>query len=135
MNAIESDESRRPLLIVTYRGLASTVEFEAFLSRVGDWLARKERYFLVFDRSMADMPTAIQRRRMAEWTTWRCAELGRFCGGAAFVITSPLIHGAFRAVLWLQQLPYPYVVVATQSEGVAWCRHQLDTTSTPARPA
>lgn len=125
MTAIEYDESRLPLSIVTYRGLASMVEFEAFIARVDGWLTNGQRYALVFDASRADVPTALQRRRLAEWTASHRKDLARLCVGTAFVITSPLIQGAFTAVLWLQPLPYPHQVVATRKEGEAWCRKQL----------
>lgn len=126
MNGIEFDESRLPLMVVTYRGTASTVEFEAFLDRLGGCLVRGQRYALLFDASSAGAPPALQRRRMAEWTASHRGDLTRLCVGTAFVITSTLIHGALTAILWLQPLPYPHVVVASRREGEAWCRRQLD---------
>ena len=135
MTAIEFDQSRVPLSVITYRGLASTVEFDAFIARVDGWLGERQTYALVFDVSRADVPTAVQRRRLAEWTASRRQELTRFCLGTAFVITTPSIRGAFTAVLWLQPLPYPHEVVASRQEGEAWCRKQLDARSSSTKSA
>ena len=135
MNAIEFDESRFPLVVVTYRGIASTVEFEAFLARIGGWLAKGRSYALVFDCSSAAVPSALQRRRFAEWTASHRGDLERLCVGKAFVITSPLIHGALTAVVWLQQLPYPHQVVATRKAAEAWCRGQLGARHSSGQPA
>lgn len=135
MSVIEFDQSRLPLAVITYRGLAPMVEFEAFITRVDGWLRNRQTYVLVFDVSRADVPTALQRRRLAEWTALRGQDLARFCLGTSFVITSPLIHGAFTAVLWLQPLPYPHEVVASRKEGEVWCRKQLDARRLSARSA
>ena len=53
------------------------------------------------------------------------ALLRTYSAGSAFVISSPLVRGGLTAILWLQALPSPFIVVATRPEAESWARAQL----------
>ena len=42
--------------------------------------------------------------------------------GVALVISSPVVRGMLKAILWMQPMPQPHVVCATVEEGLAWLR-------------
>lgn len=120
MENITFDESRLPLVVVTFRGDATTEEFEEYLRRLSANLARKQPTAIVIDsREFAVMPAA-QRKRQAEWIDETRVVRTRYTLGTAFVINSPLIRGALTAIFWLTKYDTPYVVVPTLEEAEAW---------------
>lgn len=125
MENITFDESRLPLVVVTFRGTASTAEFEEYLRLLRVNLGRRQPTAVVVDsRKMVTM-SAAQRKRQAEWIDSNREDLLRFTRGTAFVINNPLMRGALTAIFWLTRYETPYVVVATLEEAEAWALAQL----------
>jgi hypothetical protein len=112
MGSIHVDDSGLPLIVVTFDGSVDDPEFERYLSRLDGLWKRKARSAIVLDgRKLND-------------------ELLRtYSVGTAFVISSQLVRGGLTAILWLQPLPTPYVVVATRLEAERWARAQLETSA------
>lgn len=120
MENITFDESRLPLVVVTFRGTATSAEFEEYLRRLSANLDRKQPTAIVIDsREFLVMPAA-QRKRQAEWIDATRTVRTRYTLGTAFVINSPLMRGALTAIFWLTKYDTPYVVVATPEEAEAW---------------
>lgn len=67
MENITFDESRLPLVVVTFRGAATTEEFEEYLRRLSANLARKQPTAIVIDSREFSVMPAAQRKRQADW--------------------------------------------------------------------
>lgn len=120
------DDTRHPLVVVTFEGQLTDDEMTKYLedmeTRV---LGRRMPYAVVVDATRSRGIDARQRRIQADWLRRHEAEIRRFNRGTAFVITSPIVRGALTAIFWIQPLPSPHVVVSTFDQAEAWCRAQL----------
>ena len=135
MSSIEFDDSRFPIVRVTFVGVVTSEEFERYLDSMTKLLLRRQMNVMVLDASRAGLSPPIQRRRQAEWMKEHDAELRRYSKGTAFVITSTLVRGALTAILWLQPMPTPHVVVSTIEEAETWARSKLRDAGVEIRPA
>jgi len=132
MGAIRVDESRFPLMVVTFEDTVDDDQFGAYLATLDAHIARRVRCAFVMDATRAGRTSAVQRRRQADWMKENEHVLRTYSAGYAFVISSPLIRGALTAILWLQPMPAPHVVVGTFGEGERWARAQLENPSRAA---
>lgn len=124
--AITIDDSRHPLVLVTFAGTATDAEFQSYLERMETLvLQRRETNCTILDASRAGDTPAKQRRMQAEWLKRNDALLKAYSVGTAFVITSPLVRGLLTAILWLTPMPTAHVVVASIDEAEAWARARL----------
>lgn len=120
------DDERRPILLVRFEGSSTDAEFEAYLAamlRLG--IDRKEKTVTIFDSRVDTTSTAKQRKMQADWLATHREALKRYSLGSAFVIPSTLLRGALTAILWLQPLHAPYVVVSTLEEAETWVAARL----------
>jgi hypothetical protein len=84
-------------------------------------IEERRRYAAVIDISRTDVPSAAERKRVAEGMAARDAGISRFCAGTAIVLTNTLLRGAVTAVLWMRPMKHPHAIVATRQEGKALC--------------
>ena len=125
MKSIDVDESRLPLLMVTFRGNSTNEEFEEYLRLLDVNLDRRQATAVVVDSRHATLIPAAQRRRQAEWLETRKSDMRRYLKGTAFVIENPLIRGGLTAIFWLSRLDTPYVVFGTLRAAENWASEQL----------
>ncbi|MFT5353910.1 MAG: hypothetical protein ACI9KE_001110 [Polyangiales bacterium] len=131
MENITFDESRLPLVVVTFRGTVTAEEFEEYLRLLCVNLARRKPTAVVVDsRKMVTM-SAAQRKRQAEWIDSNREDLCLFTRGTAFVINNSLMRGALTAIFWLTRYETPYVVVATLEAAEEWALARLSEASAP----
>ena len=126
MGSIHVNDSGFPLVVVTFEGSVEDREFDRYLAHLDTLLERQKRSVIVLDAARATRTPATQRRKQAEWMKENQALLRTYSVGTAFVISSPLVRGGLTAILWLQSLPTPYIVVATLAEAERWARAQLE---------
>lgn len=122
MANIDFDDSRFPLVIITFNAAAPRDEFMAYLDRMDALSARGERIALVYHAR----PAATSRDNMdlqIEWLKKRRDLLANRCVGCAFVLESVAQRFLLSAALMFQLLPY--TVSATVPEAVAWAEGQL----------
>lgn len=123
---ITIDESRRPIVLVTFVGTASDAEFDNYLRGMTEQiLARREKTVTILDALRSDQTSAAQRRRQAEWLKSHAEDLRRYSLGTAFVIRSALVRGALTAIFWMQPLDRPHTIVASLEEAETWGRDRL----------
>lgn len=121
MDSIIVDDSRYPLLFVTFHGLPSEDEFERYLVRIDEIrIQRGGVTATIMDATRSRGATPKQRRRQAEWLKSNFAVLERTSAGTAFVIDSAIVRGVLTAILWVQPMPGPYTIVATVGEAERW---------------
>lgn len=122
---IDVDESRFPLVVVSFRGVVSDEKFDAYLASMTRRLRRQERYATLIDATQAGQIPALQRKKQAEWQRDHTELLRAYTVGTAFVLGSPIIRGFLTAILWLQPLPSPHHVATTLDEAERWATEQL----------
>lgn len=134
MSTIDCDETRWPLVEVTFHGNLRDDDFERYLSFLGSCHDRRQTWALLLDGSAVRGVSALQRKKMADFLHEHEALAKRHCVGTAFVLDSPLVRGTLTAIFWFQKQPTPYVIVATRLQAVAWLREQLakQSTTTPS---
>jgi len=129
MGSIHVSDREFPLLVVTFEGSVDDQEFDRYLAQLDALWQRKTRSVIVLDATKATRSTPTQRRKQADWLKENELLLRAYSAGTAFVISSPLIRGGLTAILWLQSLPTPHVVVGTLREAEHWARAQLQLTA------
>ncbi len=133
---IQIDESRRSILLVSLTGAVSDEEFEQYLGKLTDVvLARESDTVTIFDLTRAESASASRRQRQARWLAENDEAIGRHSLGSAFVVRSTVTRAALTAILWLQPMERPYVVVGTVADAEAWARARLRGATTAQAPA
>lgn len=119
------DDSQWPLAVLRIVGSVTSTEEVEISERSTRLPERAERYTVIVDLSQAGTPTPRFVRLQAKAQKLRYEGLQTHCAGIAFVIRSPMLRGALRAILHLQSLPCPQVVVASIPDARAWTTEQL----------
>jgi len=133
MGSIQFDDQEAGILKITFEGMADTRQFADYLETVSRRLAQQRPYIVVLDARYAERTPAMQRKMQADWIASHRPELEQYCAGTVFVISSPLVRGALTAILWLQPLPSPHIVVGTLPAALDWARARVATCD--GRPA
>lgn len=123
------DDSQWPLAVLRIVGSVTSAEEVEISERSTRLPERAERYTVIVDLAQAGTPSPRFVRLQAKAQKLRYEGLQTYCGGIAFVIRSPMLRGALRAILHLQSLPCPQVVVASLPEARAWTAEQLSTSA------
>ncbi len=115
-----------PLIHVRYEGQADDPTIDEHLEAMSRavQLHPGPRVVLV-DATKCGYVSAYARRSHAEWMKANEAAI-RSTLGIAFALDTPLVRGALTAVLWLEPLSCPYVVVRDTSTALARCKAWLE---------
>ena len=122
---IEVDESRRPLLIVTFTGAATDEEFKAYLEAQTRAVLRRQLSVTLVDAMNAAHLQPSHRKLQAEWQKQHVEVLKKYSLGTVFAISSPVVRGFLTAILWVQPLPHPHHVAASRADAERWAVAQL----------
>lgn len=126
MSSITIDNSRPEMLMIRFDGVVDDDAFDRYLRETEEIMVRRRResYAMVLDSRNGGRPTPAQRFRQAEFIKTHSERLKQ-CAGAAFVMNNAVVRGVLTALLWVQPMPYPHVVVATVEEAETWCAARL----------
>lgn len=123
------DDSRFPLMTVTFTGATSDAQFEVYLTALTRTthraLREKRRVAFVMDSRKVSTTPPSQRRLMGDWMKKNDEATRATCAGFAFVMESAIQRGLLTAVLWIHPLPAPHLICASLGDAAAWCREQL----------
>jgi hypothetical protein len=122
---ISIDDRYWPLVLYRFSGAVSLAELEDYLVRQDEMLARKQMTGSIVMTEHVKMWDTPVLRRQAQWIKANEALLRRYSVGVALMIQSPLVRGMLKALLWIQPMPQPYIVVATADEGLKWLRDRF----------
>jgi hypothetical protein len=126
MAAPRIDLSRYPLVVVTFVGLATEAEFDAYLAAMTKMInERKQKNVVILDATQSGRSPPSQRKKQARWIKEHEHLLRAYSFGTAFVITSALVRGVLTAIFWVQPLPNDYTIVATLEEAERWAAAKL----------
>lgn len=119
------DESCWPVAVLTIVGQVTRDE-ELAIARGSSALAlRGERHVLIVDLLRAATPTPQFVRTQAAAQREHYDAIAKTCAGVVFAINSPMLRGALKAILYIQDLPCPQTVVKTLEEAKAWASRAL----------
>jgi hypothetical protein len=119
--AFEMDESNFPVIFTAFRGPVQIAAWDTFYGRLDRLCTERRRFSTIVDISQGAVPSASERKHIAQGLASRHLAFERYCAGSAVVITKPLIRGAMTAVLWIQPVSYPYQIVATIDAARSLC--------------
>ena len=126
---VQVDDSQLPFMVVRFLGKFTDEEFDEYLREYAAMLERRRtqgRLAVVIDARHSGMPTSKQARQQADFLAEHAALLGDVSVGTAFVIASPIIRGALKAILWMQPMPTEHTVVESVGAAEAWTRQKLE---------
>jgi len=135
MAVIEIDDSRYPLVRVTFEGHVADHVFDRYLETMSRVLQRRMKNAIVFDARLARSPTAMQRSKQVAWLKANRETIQTYSCGSAFVVASTVIRGVLTAILWVAPIPGAHVVVATLPEAEAWAIARLTAEGVALPPA
>jgi hypothetical protein len=98
------------LVVLTAVGEQTEQDFEGYLAKADRLLQRRELYASIFDARRAAPIGPRLRKRQAEWIKQNEPLLRSFVVATSLVMTSALHRGIFRAISWMQPLPYPHSI-------------------------
>jgi hypothetical protein len=119
------DESRWPLVVFTAVGEQTEADFEAYLADTERLLQRREPHGTIFDARRAAPIGAKMRKRQVQWLQRNGVLLNAFRVATGFVMSTPVQRGAFRAILWMRPLPYPYCLESSFEAARNFVCHRL----------
>lgn len=122
---LKIDESRFPLVTFTLTGLMDDAEYERFLARVSEHLARRTPIAYAFQFSHAQRPPKGRVARQAEFIKQHRDAFSAHCLGLGLVFDSPVFRFAMSTLLLIQPLPMPYEVCSEMARAVAFAERQL----------
>lgn len=123
---VSIDNSRWPLQVVRFVGLATLRQHEQCLEETTARLRRRERYVCLLDLSRVAIPTTEQRQRYVSWLHENEALLRDALLGVSFVITSPAVRLAVSTIMHLKPLPVPYFIASWELDAAAWAIAHLE---------
>ncbi len=114
-----------PLIKIYVNGALCDDDLDQYHERHVALFARGKHVLLeIAARDTPMMASGIVRRR-AHWIAQHRKRLQRTCLGGAYVLPSPVTRGAFKAVTWLQPLPFVHEVFSEQDPAESWARGRL----------
>lgn len=119
-------EDLAPLFIITFVGVPTDAQFDAYLAHLARITVKLEPRALIFDASASGPTPAAHRKRMADWMKQYEPHIRANTVGAAFVLPSAIMRGVLTAILWVQPMACPHNVVASLGEAKLWAKDMVD---------
>jgi hypothetical protein len=96
------------LVVCTAVGEQTEEDLESFLRHNEILLRRREPHGTIFDARRSVPLGPKLRKRVVQWLVRNDAMLRTYVVASGVVMSTPLQRGAFRAILWMRPLPFPY---------------------------
>jgi hypothetical protein len=126
MGQVIFDESEKPLMRMTYQGVADEAEWDRHIAVMSDWARRGEVYGVVIDAREVGRVSPTQRRGIMDWITRDKLHLQLHCAGGALIFASPLQQGFWTAISWVTPSPIPVKMFSDVPSAEKWVRSQLE---------
>lgn len=133
LDALETDESRWPIVIHRTVGIPSDAQVDAFIDRATAHVMRGEPFVVIFDNSHGGRATGYMRKRATEWLKSYERQLELNCVGTALVFRSAALRFVMSTVMLVVSHTVPHQVCATLEEATRWAEGQLDRARTARR--
>src|SRR4051794_1438078 len=93
---------------------------DGILDELRENLRGHEPYAIVFDMTHADVPDALQRRKLVDHMAANADAIKRLVRGLAVVVPSPIFRGIITALFWLAPPEVPHAMFAMKHDAFAW---------------
>ena len=122
---IEVDDRYWPVVLFRFAGQVTLAELNDYLAKMEQLLDRPGRSSgLVVHQSARAWDSAMVRRQAA-WMKSHAERIREKSLGVALVVTSPILRGILRAILWIQPMPQPHKVFGDIPSALAWLSERL----------
>jgi hypothetical protein len=129
--AIEVDERRWPVVLLTARGSSDDAAFNAFLERLGKLLQHRAPFAIVWDARTAGRSDPAHVAAQGRWLRDNRDVVRARLAGIAFVFTSPIHRFVMSGVFLVQRLPTAYTVWTNLEDAREWAEARAS--RSPAR--
>ncbi len=125
MPGIDFDDSLFPLVRITNHEGTTDADYETMIRRFDALLERRARFVALVSGTGMALPSASQRKIVAEWLPRVRGRMQEQSLGTALVVPSPLQRGALTALNWIVRPYVPMAPVETLAEALSWCESRL----------
>jgi hypothetical protein len=125
LRAIHIEDSRWPLVVLTFEGHPSDEDFSRYLGEMFGLLSRQERHAYVIDARRGALLSRALRRQQGEWLKEHKAAIQRFSLGTGVVIGSGVLRFVLATIHLIQPPIAPTVILPTIEEATAWAETRL----------
>lgn len=123
--SIQIDESRWPLVLITFQGVPSDEVFDEYLAGMRRLLDKKEKHVYLLDGRKGGLLSREQRIKQGRWLKENKEDIVLYSLGAAVVLNSAVLRFVLTTIFLIQSPLAPQVVVSTMEEGRAWTAERL----------
>ena len=95
---------------------------DRMLAELVGHLERGQPYALVFDLTNAEMPSALQRRKLSDHMLANQQTIQQCVRGMAVVTSSTVLRGITTAVFWVSPPPFEWRVFDLLDEATTWAK-------------
>lgn len=131
MAGIDFDATYFPLVQITNHEGTTDAEYVALCARLDALLDKGQRFVSLVDATGLAMPSASQRRIIADWLPEAKPRLQQQSLGSALVMRSALQRGSITALNWVVRPYVPMAAFEARPEALAWCKDQLEKAGLP----
>ena len=131
MGIVIFDETEKPLMRMTYKGLCDDAEWQRHLDVMSDWARRGEVYAVVIDAREVGRVPATQRKGIISWIDRDRQALEENCAGGAMIFSNAVQQGLWTAISWVAPSPIPVKMFRDTPSADAWLREKLLEKMTP----
>lgn len=115
-----------PLFITVMPPSFDLDELNAYITEVNELYKRQQRFASLVDTSqITGVPSASQRKRIADWQISTVDLIRRYNVFTAIVVRSAAVRGGMTAINWLFRPPTEQLIVGTFEEGFPRCVEKL----------
>jgi hypothetical protein len=125
MGQVVFDETEKPLMRMTYRGLCDDAEWQRHIDQMSEWAGRGDPYAVVIDAREVGRVPATQRRGIVDWIDRDRQHLKTNCAGGALIFSNSVQKGLWTAIAWLTPTPIPVKIFGDVPTAEAWLRRLL----------
>jgi hypothetical protein len=108
------------IVMVTPPSSVTDAGIDGILGELRGHLNSATPYALVFDMTDAGVPSALQRRKLADHMKNHAAKIQRLVRGLGVIAPSPVLRGVITALFWVAQPGMPHRIFATRDEALTW---------------
>jgi hypothetical protein len=109
-----------PLFITVLPPAFELAELNTYIAEVNELYKRQQRFATLVDTSLVTgIPSASQRKHLADWQIATVDHIRRYNVCTALVIRSAAVRGGITAINWLFRPPTEQIIVGSFEEGFA----------------
>lgn len=125
MGQVIFDETEKPLMRMTYKGLCDDAEWKRHIGVMSEWARRGQVYGVIIDARDVGRVPATQRRGIIDWIDRDRGHLIANCAGGAMIFSNAIQQGLWTAISWVAPSPIPVRMFRDTPSAEAWLRDQL----------